>query len=180
MVQSVESEFEVRIRKNIRNLVYERMNEKMSRAASHIADRIGEYVKFFNVTGNLFKSIKVGVYYKGELQSVYGAPGPAPTRPTLAKGEKYNLPKYYDGIPSGFSTKAGRYKKPFVGKVGFGGQTPEDTDNLMMYYIKPPVRDTWALVVATGIDYAQYVQSRDGHDVLTRLRDYVARYYRKL
>ena len=71
-----------------------------------------------DVTGNLYKSTAIGTYYNGSLQSIHYAPGPEPTRVTLAAGERYNLDKYYR---SSFSFKdSGR--RPYKGEYGEGGE----------------------------------------------------------
>lgn len=176
----LESVFASTVVKKVRNMAYASMEQKMERAASRIASKVGDYTKFYDITGNLFNSIAVGVYYKGELQFIVHADGgKAPTRDTLAKGETYNLPYYYSGAPSGYS-KGGRHgKRPFKGKVGMGGQTPKDTDNLFNV-IHVSTRYAWTLVVGTNIEYAKAVQMKDGHDVLSGLGEYIRRYYHKM
>lgn len=171
--------FKQRIVKKINNEVYEKMLAKMERAAAKIASNVGKYVKFYDITGNLFNSIAVGVYYKSNLVSIVHADGgKVPTRDTLAKGEKYNLPYYYGGAPSCYVE--GSKNRSFVGRVGFGGQTPQSTDNLLRFSLNPAKNNSWTLIVATGIEYASYVEKLNGHSVLIGIRDYVERYYRTM
>lgn len=177
--KNIAEAFKQRIVKKINNETYERMLQKMERAAGKIASNVGKYVKFYDITGNLFNSIAVGVYYKSKLVSIVHADGgKAPTRDTLAKGEKYNLPYYYSGAPSCYVELS--KNRSFVGRVGFGGQTPQSTDNLLRFSLNPAKNNSWTLIVATGLEYASYVETKNGHDVLMGLRGYVERYFRSM
>ena len=87
--------FLVNVEKKIRQEAAVKMQQKMERAAVKVLAKADSNRGFDHVTGNLWKSIAVGTFYNGELMSIHHTPGPDPTRPTLAKGEKYNLSHYY-------------------------------------------------------------------------------------
>ena len=87
--------FMVNVQKKIHQEAAVKMQQKMDRAAKSVLAKAESNREYTHVTGNLYKSIAVGTFYKGQLMSVHHTPGPEPTRPTLAAGETYNLPYYY-------------------------------------------------------------------------------------
>ena len=108
----------LQVEKKIRQMAVEKMQQKMDHAAEMTMKAADKSRNYDDVTGNLYKSTAIGTYYNGSLQSIHYAPGPEPTRVTLAAGERYNLDKYYR---SSFSFKdSGR--RPFKGEYGEGGE----------------------------------------------------------
>ena len=175
---SLQGQF-INIEKKIRQMAVVKMQQKMERAADKtmaFADRSRNYN---DVTGNLYKSTAIGTYYKGSLQSIHYAPGPEPTRLTLAKGERYNLDRYYR---SPFSFKdSGR--RPYKGEYGEGGQDgPSTAEDELLYreHGKGRYDATWQMLLTAGVDYATFVEKKKGHDVLTSLREYMIKYFRKM
>lgn len=169
----------VDIEKKIRQLVVTKMQQKMDHAAEMTMKAADKARDYNDVTGNLYKSTAIGTYYNGILQSIHYAPGPEPTRPTLAKGETYNLDRYYR---SSFSFKdSGR--KPYKGEYGEGGQNGPATAEDVLYFRehgKGRYDSTWQMLLVAGVDYAKFVEAKRGHDVITSLRDYMVRYFRKM
>lgn len=168
----------VEVRKKIRQEAVTRMQKKMERAAGKIIARADSDRGFDNVTGNLYKSIAVGTYYKGELTSVHNTEGPDPTRPTLAKGETYNLGRYYNSPVSIKMTG----KRPFKGLYGSGGQDGERAAEDMLLEMEGGGRNvsTWRLVVVAGVEYANFVEKVRGHNVISSLWQYASRYFRTM
>lgn len=174
---SLESQFQ-NIQKKIRQEAVTKMQAKMERAATKTMSKAKEMKDFHDVTGNLYKSIAAGTFYNGTLMSIHHTPGPNPTRPTLAKGEKYDLERYYSGTPV---TQLGR---PFRGKTGAGGENGVEKSEEVLFENDGLSRGradlTWQLKIVAGVDYAKYVEAIDKHDVLTSLREYLARYYKRM
>lgn len=175
---SLEEQF-MNVKKKVRQMAVVKMQQKMDRAAEKaisMADKLRDYS---DVTGNLFRSTAIGTYYNGSLQSIHYTIGPEPTRMTLAKGERYNLDRYYR---STFSFKdSGR--KPYKGQYGEGGQNgPSAAEDLLWYneHSRGGGHMTWQMLLVAGVDYAKFVEAKRGHDVITSLRDYMVRYFRKI
>lgn len=167
------------VEKKIRQMLVSKMQAKMDHAAEMTMRQADKSRDYNDVTGNLYKSTAVGTYYKGELQSVHTAPGPAPTRLTLAKGEKYNLERYYRS-PLDLKT-AGR--RPYVGQYGHGGEDgPSSAEDELLYRegTGSGTSMTWQMLLVAGVDYAKFVEQKRGHDVLTSLKDYMLRYWKKM
>lgn len=175
---SLETQF-LNVQKKIRQMAVVKMQQKMDRAAEATMSKAGDKRDYNDVTGNLYKSTAIGVYYKGSLQSIHYAPGAQPTRPTLAKGETYNLDRYYG---SSFSFKdSGR--KPYKGEYGEGGEKGPDTAEDLLYFKEHgygKYTTAWQMVLVAGVDYAQFVERKKGHDVISSLRDYMVRYFTKV
>lgn len=165
--------------KKVRQETVVRMQRKMDHAAEmtmKAADRSRDYD---DVTGNLYKSTAIGTYYKGSLQSIHYAPGPKPTRLTLAAGERYNLSKYYR---SSFSIKNGK-RRPYRGEYGEGGQDgPAAAEDILWYKEHNQGRYdmTWQMLLVAGVDYANFVETKRNHDVISSLRAYMVRYFQKM
>lgn len=107
-------------------------------------------LKYKGVTGNAYTSVTAGVYYKGKLIHVAnsGEGKDSPTRISLRRGQKYNLPSYYDGDSS--------IEKPFMGSDGYiQGYGPK----LGKSYVKsnhPAKRSTWSVLFVMPMPYAEY------------------------
>ncbi len=152
------------------------MQSKMERAADNVVKSASKYKDFHDVTGNLYKSIAAGTFYKGTLMTIHHVPGASPTRPTLAKGERYNQDTYYSGQSV---TQLGR---PYRGETGTGGERGEEKGEEALFDNDRSRSTglTWQLKVVAGVSYAQYVETMKKHDVLTSLRDYMARYFKRM
>ena len=167
------------IEKKIRQMAVQKMQKKMEHAAEMTMKAADKSRDYNDVTGNLYKSTAIGTYYNGSIQSIHYAPGPEPTRPTLAAGERYNLDRYYR---SPFSFKdSGR--KPYRGEYGEGGENGSNAawDELVSReHNKGRYDATWQMLLVAGVDYAKYVEVKKGHDVISSLREYLIRYFKKI
>lgn len=165
------------IRKKIRQEAVVKMQTKMERAAENTVKNAKKYKGFDDVTGNLYKSIAVGTYYQGALQSEHFAPGADPTRPTLAKGETYNLENYYENpVPLKMMKR-----KPFRGRIGEGGENgPRAASDALLEHEFTSNRSTWQLIIVAGVSYANFVEKVFNHNVITDLGQYMARYFKKM
>lgn len=172
-------DFMMNVKKRIRQEARVKMQQKMDAAATRTLSKADDMRGYDDVTGNLYKSVAIGTYFNGALQTIHHTPGPEPTRPTLAKGETYNLPRYYRGTMDIKWMK----RKPFKGKVGSGGENGPDTaEDILLYNEHGKGRGdlTWQMSLIAGVDYAQYVQTKKQHDVITQLRDYLVRYFNNM
>lgn len=172
---SLETQFQ-NIIKKVRQESVTKMQSKMERAAEKVVQNASRYRDFHDVTGNLYKSIAAGTYYKGTLMTIHHTPGPSPTRATLAKGERYNLESYYGGQSV---TQLGR---PYRGETGAGGERGEEKAEELLFDSSGDrsTGTTWQLKVVAAVSYAKYVETAKQHDVITGLRDYMARYFKKM
>lgn len=106
---------------------------------------------FLGVTGNAFSSVTAGLYHKNKL--VYanwnGKHVKKPTMKSLAEGQMYPLPEYYDGD----SAVHRRYK----GEYGAGGQWGPQIGPWVIYsqrYMKNLAGNDWTVLVAIPVSYA--------------------------
>ena len=175
--------FLVNVKKKIHQEAAVKMQQKMERAANKVIAKAESKRGFDHVTGNLWKSIAVGTFYKGTLMSIHHTPGPDPTRPTLAKGERYNLSHYYGNpVPLDMMGSGKKKRKPFRGEYGKGGQDGESAaeDTLLSMELDDMGLFTWCLAIVAGVDYANYVEKHRGHNVISSLGQYMSRYYRNM
>lgn len=173
---SLETQF-VNIIKKIRQEARMKMLAKMERAAEETVSQVSKYKEYQDVTGNLYKSTAVGVYCDGVLESIHHTPGPDPTRLTLAAGERYELENYYDGTPV-------RLKgRPYRGEIG-GGREAGVYKGEEKLFDSDGVHGrgdlTWQMKVVAGVEYANYVETVKKHDVITGIRDYLTRYFKRM
>ena len=169
--------FMTNVQKKIRQEAVVKMQSKMEHAAEMTVKNAKKYKGFDDVTGNLYKSIAVGTYYQGALQSEHFAPGSEPTRPTLAKGETYNLSNYYENpVPLKMMKR-----RPFKGRVGEGGENGrESAEDALLSLEFSSNRSTWQLILVAGVSYANFVEKVFKHNVITELGQYMARYFKKM
>ena len=80
------SEQFLNVDKKIRQMAVQKRQKKMEHAAEMTMKAADKSRDYNDVTGNLYKSTAIGTYYNGSIQSIHYAPGPVPTRPTLAAG----------------------------------------------------------------------------------------------
>lgn len=172
-------QFKVMVEKKVRQMARQKMNGRMAHAAEMTVSRASKYAGFNDVTGNLIKSIAVGAYYKRGLLDIFHTPGPEPLRPTLRKGERFDLTHYY-GNPVAIKDTG---KKPYKGEYGAGGQLGPDAAEDALYAAGFNIKSrelTWQMILVAGVSYANYVETKKKHDVISGLRDYMVRYFSKM
>lgn len=161
-----------RMFRNVQEFTKEQMLQNMFYAAVELLQTAYEQHDFISVTGNLINSFAVGIYYKGELQQIVGAGNTGiagAKRTSLRKGEKYPISKWYDAVsPYNGSSK----KDPvYEGEVGSGHKRGREAAINKLKSTHPWKRDTYALIMVAPMEYADFVQTTHGHDVLTAARD---------
>ncbi len=148
---SLGEQFNTVIGKRIRQMTYEKTLTLLKGVCHDAVAAFQANREFYNITGNTITSFSVGLFYKGKrVYAEYLADEKMePTRPTLRKGEKYDLPEYYDGHP---------VDKPYTGTFGHGGQWGPTLGKSRLSRAKSRVRDTWNIVAVCPVEYAKYNQ----------------------
>lgn len=167
MNSHVESQIN-RIISNMKKRVDEVAAEELPRSMLHIIN-IGlvEMEGFANVTGNTRNSLAVALFHDGDFKGFYSsfdALNHRPTRVTLRKGEAYDLDFYWDGTP--VDSLGSPYVAP-TGERNYWAQ--EEAQDFLQDKI--PTRKGWCYVIVAAVDYAKYLEARDGVNVLTRMHD---------
>lgn len=169
---SLAEQFQQRIGKAIGTRAKDKVLEIMYDSAVEMVHEFTNTREFYDVTGNLLNSFAVGIYYRGKLVNIVDADTigrKPPTRRSLSKGERYDLDKYYSGDPVRHKTPNGGTARPYVGEYGHGGQDGVSAARRSLAQRHP--EKMFALVGVVAMQYAEFVQNKKGHDVLTKLRD---------
>lgn len=148
---------EQQIIKKVRQITYQRTLELLEKTAlAALRDAMQDDKRYQDVTGNSLTSTVIGIYHKGRLVKAFQASDTAedPTMKTLRKGQWYPLTEYYDGTEAWFDEE-GNPIKPFAGKEGKGGQWGPTLGNLYIHRLHTKVKNTWSIVVAIPVSYAQ-------------------------
>lgn len=167
MNSHVESQMN-RIIANMRKRVDEVAEAELPKAMRDIINiGLNEMAGFANVTGNTRNSLAVALFHDGNFKGFYtsyDALHHAPTRVTLRKGEAYDLDYYWDGTP------VDSLGSPYVGETGDRNYWAQDEAQDFLED-KIPTRNGWCYVIVAAVDYAKYLESKDGVNVLTRMHD---------
>lgn len=146
---SLGAQFEHQIKARIEKAAYDKTLALMQELAHKVVASFKANRKFYNITGNAFTSFYAAVYYKRKMiymvRAVKGEK--APTRVTLAEGEAYNLPYYYEG------DAVDPAKGAYVGKDGGGRQWGPNLVYGRIGKVKSTGKD-WALVAICPVEYA--------------------------
>lgn len=147
---SLAQQAQARIFKVVRQKAYAATLATLEKAAEDVLMRLDKYRKYKHVTGNTWTSTSIGIYYKGKLVSLFnkGAEDEQPTRVTLRKRERYNLPCYYKGAPVG--------KDPVVGEYGNGKQWGPTLGPWYLHRQHSAKYKTWNMLVVIPVSYAGY------------------------
>lgn len=122
-----------------------------------------KHAKIHSVTGNTMNSYAVALFHNKKFigfYSSYQALGKAPTRVTLQKGERYDLPYFWGG------ETARAYTAP-TGNRSYWGQ--EEAEEFLGTHF--PSKSGWAYIIVTAVDYAKYLETRGSAIVLGGLQD---------
>lgn len=147
--ESLGVQFEHQLATRIKDLSYEKTLAMMEELAHRIVDYFKENREFDNITGNAFTSFYVEVSYKGKRKYLVRSSSgeKSPTRVTLAEGEEYNLPYYYDGNPN----------DGYVGTAGGGHQWGPNLLYGRAGRIKATGKD-WSIVAVCPVEYARFAK----------------------
>lgn len=170
-MDSLERQFRDTVAKKVIEYAKNAVHAVCVRAAKAFMDEIDAARGFFDVTGNLYQSFAVGIYFDGQLLGIERVGGNDPLMNSLGEGQVFPFKTYYSG-----SAVSGR---PYVGETGEGGQWgPEEAEYFLQDY-KPSNKKGFCLVTVAGMDYAEFVESKSNHDVLSKLRDDAMRIFKK-
>lgn len=157
--------------RNVKEYTKEQMMQNMFYMACEMLSTAYSTKDFISVTGNLINSFAVGIYYKGELQQIVSASNmgiASARRRSLRKGEVYPVAEWYDPVEPYAGTKG---TPAYKGEVGSGGAAGREAAIKKLHATHPWKRDTYAVIMVAPMEYADYVQTTHGHDVLTGVRD---------
>lgn len=150
---SLESQYKA-LKVNLQHQIDAQLSKLLIEYAYALLYSAMHYKGYDDVTGNLREGITVGVYKNGSLYHQCQDDGKSPTRLTLAKGERYDLPRYWDG----------RDNKGFYGEVGEGGQSgPQEGKKFVKSY---SINSQWGVVMVAPVEYASHVEEAWGMNVL--------------
>ena len=103
-----------------------------------------EHAEIHHVTGNTINSYAVALFHNGNFKGFYSSYQElhkAPTRVTLTKGERYDLPYYWSGEPAKGYTAS-------TGDRNYWSQ--EEAEDFIGTHF--PRRKGWAYIIVAAVD----------------------------
>lgn len=122
-----------------------------------------KHAQIHSVTGNTMNSYAVALFHNRKFVGFYSsfqALGKAPTRVTLQKGERYDLPYYWGGDPNT------GYTAP-TGDRSYWSQ--EEAEDFIGTHL--PSKNGWAYIIVAAVDYAKYLEARGTATVMGGLQN---------
>ena len=147
-----------RMQKRADAIIEERLTEQLPNLIALAL----KHAEIHSVTGNTMNSYAVALFHDKQFvgfYSSYQALGKAPTRVTLQKGERYDLPYYWGGDP------ATGYTAP-TGDRSYWGQ--EEAEDFLGTHF--PSKNGWAYIVVAAVDYAKFLEARGTATVMGGLQ----------
>lgn len=156
-------------KKKMRNIIDEYLLDRITEIGIRLLQDGVVSAKYHNVTGNTLTSLAVGIYYRGGLSRIITAVVTQglknPTRPKLSRGDGI-------GVIMVQSYESGKFipikKYNLVDTNGEYGLTT--SVNFLKAYKTPS--DSIGLVMCTGTEYSNYLESKKGLNVLSDTFDY--------
>ena len=122
-----------------------------------------KHAAIHSVTGNTMNSYAVALFHNKHFvgfYSSYQVLGKAPTRVTLRKGERYDLPYYWGGdLSRGYTAP--------TGDRNYWSQ--EEAEEFIGTHF--PSKNGWAYIIVAAVDYAKYLETRGTAIVMGGLQD---------
>lgn len=146
-----------RVFNNVNRKIYLRMIKLMHEAAMETMQEAYKLRGFKDVTKNLINSFAVGGYYQGDLLFMVTASDMGidpPRRSSL----KYKQKAKIVGTDKWFVADDPKSK---------GGQNARSLARQILQSTHPPKRMTYALVIIAPMEYAEWVEKKKKHDVLS-------------
>ena len=163
MGRNIANQFKDIVMGGVKTHAYNELSRLMRIGAIELLDLESEIEGFYSITGNLHKSLAVGIYYNGTLEDIVYMKGDKPTMLSLAEGQPYPYNKpYYGGK---------HHKGTYVGEIGEGGKDGVKEANDFLHGFDPENKNGFSLVVVAGMEYAEFVETKRNHDVLSNLAD---------
>lgn len=156
-------------KKKMRNIIDEYLLDRITEIGIRLLQDGVVSAKYHNATGNTLTSLAVGIYYRGKLSRIITAVVTQglknPTRPKLSRGDGI-------GVIMVQSYESGKFipikKYNLIGTNGEYGLTT--SVNFLKAYKTP--NDGIGLVMCTGTEYSNYLESKKGLNVLSDTFDY--------
>lgn len=156
-------------KKKMRNIIDKYLLDRITEIGIRLLQDGVVSAKYHNVTGNTLTSLAVGIYYRGGLSRIITAVVTQglknPTRPKLSRGDGI-------GVIMVQSYESGKFipikKYNLVDTNGEYGLTT--SVNFLKAYKTPS--DGIGLVMCTGTEYSNYLESKKGLNVLSDTFDY--------
>ena len=148
-----------RMKKRADAIIEERLTEQLPNLIALAL----KHAEIHSVTGNTMNSYAVALFHDRQFVGFYSsylALGKAPTRVTLQKGERYDLPYYWGG------DAATGYTAP-TGDRSYWGQ--EEAEDFIGTHF--PSKNGWAYILVAAVDYAKYLETRGTATVLGGLQN---------
>ncbi len=148
-----------RMKKRADAIIEERLTEQLPNLIALAL----KHAEIHSVTGNTMNSYAVALFHDRQFVGFYSsylALGKAPTRVTLQKGERYDLPYYWGG------DAATGYTAP-TGDRSYWGQ--EEAEDFIGTHF--PSKNGWAYILVAAVDYAKYLEARGTATVLGGLQN---------
>jgi len=148
-----------RMKKRADAIIEERLTEQLPNLIALAL----KHAVIHSVTGNTMNSYAVALFHDKRFVGFYSsylALGKAPTRVTLQKGERYDLPYYWGG------DAATGYTAP-TGDRSYWGQ--EEAEDFVGTHF--PSKNGWAYILVAAVDYAKYLEARGTATVLGGLQN---------
>ena len=158
MSKNIDNVFK-RLQKRADAIIEERLTEQLPNLIALAL----KHANIHSVTGNTINSYAVALFHNRQFvgfYSSYQALGKAPTRVTMQKGERYDLPYYWGGDP------ATGYTAP-TGDRSYWSQK-EAEDFIGTHF---PSKNGWAYIIVAAVDYAKYLEARGTAIVMGGLQD---------
>ena len=147
-----------RMKKRADAIIEERLTEQLPNLIALAL----KHAEIHSVTGNTMNSYAVALFHDRQFVGFYSsylALGKAPTRVTLQKGERYDLPYYWGG------DAATGYTAP-TGDRSYWGQ--EEAEDFIGTHF--PSKNGWAYILVAAVDYAKYLEARGTATVMGGLQ----------
>lgn len=152
-------------KKRLKNILTAQMLECLTDAAYSLLVNAETSKEYHNLTGNTLTSYMVGIYENGKLRrivSMYQADALSkPTSKKLSRGSGKGVIMVED-YDSGRIIPVKRYKLLDTDE-GYG----YDTSKSFLFSYKPSVQKGFSLVMCTGTEYSEYLESVKGLNTLT-------------
>lgn len=148
-----------RMKKRADAIIEERLTEQLPNLIALAL----KHAEIHSVTGNTMNSYAVALFHDRQFVGFYSsylALGKAPTRVTLQKGERYDLPYYWGGdVNTGYTAP--------TGERSYWSQEEAE------YFIGThfPSKNGWAYILVAAVDYAKYLETRGTATVVGGLQN---------
>ena len=152
-------------KRRMKNILSSQMLECLTKAAYGLLVDAEASQEYHNLTGNTLTSYMVGIYENGKLRrlvSIYQSDSlKKPTSRKLSRGDGKGVIRVED-YDSGRVIPVKKYKLLKTDE-GYG----YDTSKSFLFSYRPQISKGFSLVMCTGTEYSEYLESLKGLNTLT-------------